>query len=258
METLDSDFYLVLPSNSSMSYFPDNTTTCFTTQLPREIRLIGEWMVGLAEIHVPCTIVQLRQSEAKVTFNVDSKLKGITYTFPQGVYEKVDQLASVINKTADIGKHLQIEPAGFHRGYFEIKRVCSCERTHSLTLNDKLVRVFGFEGLDGKISDLHVGVGNTPACLARAIPDQLFVYTDICEPRLVGDTQAPLLRIVAQDNSKYKFGTNYVKNFAPIHYVPLLHHSFSNIVIDIRDQHGRAIPFAYGTLTVVLHFKRNS
>lgn len=257
MESLDSDFYLVLPSNSSMAYFPDNTTTCFTTQLSREIRLIGEWMVGLAEIHIPCTIVHVQQSEAKLTFNIDSGSKGITYKFPHGVYEKIDQLATVINKTADLSKHLQFEAAGFHKGYYELKRVCSCEQKHSLTFDDKIVRVFGFEDAERKTADLLAGVGNRPACLARAIPNQLYVYTDICEPRLVGDTQAPLLRIVTQDNTKYKFGTNIVKHFAPIHYVPLLHHSFRNIVIDIRDQHGRAIPFEYGTLTVALHFKRN-
>lgn len=256
MDSLDSDFYLVLPSNSSMSYFPDNTTTCFTTQLSREIRLIGEWMVGLAEIHIPCAIVHLQRSEANFTFNLIAGSKGITYRLPRGIYEKIDQLANVINNTADFGIHLKLEPSVFHKGYYELKRVCSCKQTHSLTFNAKIARVFGFEEHDGKITDVYTGVANRPASLARAIPDQLFVYTDICESRLVGDTQAPLLRIVSQDNIKYKFGTNSVKSFAPIHYIPLLHHSFQNIVIDIRDQHGDAIPFEYGTLTVALHFKR--
>ena len=51
------NFYMVLPSNSSMSFFLNNTTRYFTTQLPREIKLHGEWLVGLVEIHVPCSVV---------------------------------------------------------------------------------------------------------------------------------------------------------------------------------------------------------
>lgn len=256
---MDNDFYLVLPSNSSMTYFPDNTTTCFTTQLCREIRLIGQWTVGLAEIHIPCTIAHLQKSDAKISFNPDAGLgtKGISYSIPHGLYENVEQIAAFIVSAGDIGKHYRLEAHKFHKGYYELKRVCSCSKTHRLTFTDKISRIFGFDDPAHKTGLTEKDVlAARPACLARAIPDQLYVYTDICEPRLVGDTQAPLLRIVAQDNAKYKFGTNSVKHFAPIHYIPLLHHSFRDIVIDIRDQHGHPIPFEYGTLTVALHFRR--
>ena len=48
-----SQFYLVLPSNSSMKYFPSNTLTEYTTHLAKEIDLQDEWEVGLAEIQYP-------------------------------------------------------------------------------------------------------------------------------------------------------------------------------------------------------------
>ena len=88
------DFYLVLPSNSSMTYFPENTTTCFTTHLAREIRLRWEWQVGIAEIHVPCTIMHIQESESSYTFKLSSaKLKPLEnngiYHFPYGVYDNV-------------------------------------------------------------------------------------------------------------------------------------------------------------------------
>ena len=69
IDTAD-DFYLVLPSNSSMMYFSDNATTCFATQLCREIRLRGDWLVGLAEIHVPCTIMHIQESECEFIFKL--------------------------------------------------------------------------------------------------------------------------------------------------------------------------------------------
>ena len=43
-------FYLVLPSNSSFDYHPDNTVAHFITRLPKEINLHGDWEVGLEEI----------------------------------------------------------------------------------------------------------------------------------------------------------------------------------------------------------------
>lgn len=53
---MDKDqFYITLPSNSSMQFFPENRTCCYITQLPRSIQLTGEWEVGLAEIHYPLT-----------------------------------------------------------------------------------------------------------------------------------------------------------------------------------------------------------
>ena len=46
-------------------------------------------------------------------------------------------------------------------------------------------------------------VAERPATLSRVIPDQMYVYTNICEPYTVGDTQASLLRIVSLVDSNY-------------------------------------------------------
>ena len=99
-------------------------------------------------------------------------------------------------------------------------------------------------------------IGKHPASLARAIPDQLFVYSNLCEPCMLGDTSAPLLRIVNVEAKDFSFGSTIVKKFAPINYIPLLNNRFQTVDIDIRDQFGNAIAFEFGTLTVTLHFKR--
>ena len=43
-------FYLTLPSNSSMEYYPDNTSSHYFTKLPQDINLTGDYEVGLSEI----------------------------------------------------------------------------------------------------------------------------------------------------------------------------------------------------------------
>lgn len=46
-------FYLSLPSNSSMEFFPDNTLTKFTTKLHTAIDLEGSYEVAVSEIMFP-------------------------------------------------------------------------------------------------------------------------------------------------------------------------------------------------------------
>ena len=50
---MKSDFYVTLPSNSSVNYFPHNTQSSYRTKLISPLNLSGEWLVGLAEIFFP-------------------------------------------------------------------------------------------------------------------------------------------------------------------------------------------------------------
>ena len=49
-QSIPNMFYLTVPSNSSMDYFPDNTLTHFTTRLPQIMDFDGLWEIGVAEI----------------------------------------------------------------------------------------------------------------------------------------------------------------------------------------------------------------
>ena len=46
-------FYVTLPSNSSISHYPDNTLTKFTTKLHQTLQLEGSYEVALSEIMFP-------------------------------------------------------------------------------------------------------------------------------------------------------------------------------------------------------------
>ena len=120
------------------------------------------------------------------------------------------------------------------KGYYAIKRKCEFKEDHVLEFNEKIYRICGFEDLarKGVFVTANDGprdiVADRPATLSRAIPDQMYVFTDICEPYTVGETQASLLRIVSLVDSNYRFGTNSVHRFAPIHYLPLLYHNLKS------------------------------
>ena len=158
-----------------------------------------------------------------------------------------------------------LEPVKESKGYYAIRRKCDCSQLHATNFKEKIRRIFGFDDANGEktlfttfIRDAQRNiVAQRPASLSRAIPDQLYVYTDICKPYAVGDTQASLLRIVSLDNSKFKYGCSAVQRFAPAHYIPLLYHKFNNIIIDIRDQHGHRIPSGTSTEQNLRFSKRN-
>ena len=58
-----TDFYLTLPSNSSMKVHPDNTLAHYITDLRQRMSLSGEWECGLAEIHVPHTLYNVTEKD---------------------------------------------------------------------------------------------------------------------------------------------------------------------------------------------------
>ena len=81
----------------------------------------------------------------------------------------------------------------------------------------------------------------------------LYVYSDVVENIPVGDTSAPLLRVVDASGAK---GQNITRIYIQPRYLPVSKHSFSSIEIDIRSDTGEPIPFEYGRLMTTLHFRR--
>ena len=95
------DFYLVLPSNSSMSMYPNNTLAQYVTNLPRRISLSGEWECGLTEIHYPHDWYNVRG--ARLTVEHDGKMDTDAY-FTDGYYGSAKMLVRALNDGAKGGR----------------------------------------------------------------------------------------------------------------------------------------------------------
>ena len=91
-----SEFSIVLPSNSSMRYFPLNTTTNYSTHLPREIVLHEKWVVGLSEMYVPCTTLHLHHNDTKT---IEAQAGEREKYFQHGTYNSINSLVSAINES---------------------------------------------------------------------------------------------------------------------------------------------------------------
>ena len=58
-------FYMTLPSNSSLKFYPENTLARFITKLHSSVSLSGEWEVALSEIHFPRTWYTIESEGAR-------------------------------------------------------------------------------------------------------------------------------------------------------------------------------------------------
>ena len=94
---MESEFYVTLPSNSSMQYFPDNKTLNFFTKLSRTLQLDREWEVGLAEIDYSHTWYNIDEGKNSVEIYVPDKWAQV-FSTQHGYYEKVIDVIETLRK----------------------------------------------------------------------------------------------------------------------------------------------------------------
>jgi hypothetical protein len=87
----------------------------------------------------------------------------------------------------------------------------------------------------------------------RAGMDSLYIYCDLCEPQIVGNSMEPLLRVLPVGGS---YGSVIHRVFVAPHYVGLLKKEFSSVEISIKTDGNQNIPFAFGKTVAKLHFRR--
>ena len=83
--------------------------------------------------------------------------------------------------------------------------------------------------------------------------DGIYVYYDVIQTKLVGDSSVPLLSVVPLHGV---FGEIAFKAYSSPVYTALAKHVFSTIEMYITDSAGRPVQFSSGKLTVLLHFNQ--
>ena len=83
----------------------------------------------------------------------------------------------------------------------------------------------------------------------------IYVYCDIVEPQIVGDTSAKLLKSIPAQG---KFGDVIAKTFTNIQYVPVQTKSFEAVEVLLRTDTGDPVPFERGKVVITLHFKQHT
>lgn len=255
-----SRFYLTLPSNSSMGYYPENTVAQYTTKLNSSMELEGDWEIGLREISFPYALNNA--PEGQCYFDVYApEHEDIIFkiTLPSGRYTSFDEVANGLHM-AQTERIVHITPPtipymhirfGWDGDQLKVKMTIA--QKLRVVFSPTLARILGF---DDKME--YVGEGTFIAdqdmeLLPPPSIPSVYVYCDLVQYVTVGDVQAPLLRIA---NRSYTGNINVHHTFNPIMYLPLQKKSFDTVEVNLMTDLGTAVPFEPGKSFVVLEFRR--
>ena len=204
----------------------------------------------------------LKEEKEKISRPYDGEKGEIT----KGDYDEIEKILNEINGKIDLDNiSYSIDPITKHLSmwmpYWE-----------GITFESpQIPSILGFKGLkDGTC--YHIGykesshIHSTLASqnLISDYPDDIsagtqmmFIYLDIIRYQIVGDTKAPLLRVI-DFNRRVKNGyacsiePNHRKVFSNLDLKKLLVNNIQSIAVNLQTETGRLVPFAGGGGKVVL------
>ena len=286
------EFTVHVISSASMEIFDSNTLSSFRNFYNDEIQLAGDWRVALSEIIFPTKIEhivngdmvvyslkgyedsQKRATEANV---ISRPYNGEKLSIMTGTYNSVVDILTTIKRTVGLPNF----------SFREIKKTGKFEilmgKNEGITFPSKEIpSIIGFSGIpDG--SGVHIGYKMKSATSNRLMKSDetaayygefpvdlcsgkhlIFIYTNIIEYQYVGDTKAPLLRVI---DSKQRLKNGSVCELEPTHrivfsnldYKKLLSNTIQSISIELRTETGELVPFSgTGKVILTLQFKKFS
>ena len=134
------------------------------------------------------------------------------------------------------------------------------DQSFCIIFHPKIARILGFPVDDSQYLLLNRGqyVWNDHKVNMDANrPPFFFCYCNIIKPSIIGDVMAPNLRTVLLPTKKHhKNGAVIDKKFSQINYYPLSVLQFQVIEIELRSNSGELIPFLFGAVNLLLHFRQ--
>ena len=243
-------FYLTLPSNASLDVFPDNKTTSYRVKLPQTIDLEGNWEVGLYSISYPNTWYTLQKGFDTHIYYADQSGLFLAAIVDYGYYTSIEDLAKAINAsllaTGDVGDNILLTHTALTG-----KVTVQMKNGFQFGLAKPLSIMLGFGEKDVIVKK----TTESPYVADLTTVSTIYVYCDIVEPQIVGDTSAQLLKSIPVEG---KFGDIITKTFTNLQYVPIRTKSFEAVEVLLRNDTGDPVPFERGKVVITLHFRQHS
>jgi len=179
-----------------MDIYPNNTMAQYVTKLPRRIELSGDWSVSLKEISTPLAFDNVVANYYKFTLKSNEMEEPVEMSMQEGSYLTRDSIIDELNRLLSPYDDIKISfRLMTHEGSVRVRVMVA--DTLVIRMNRALSYMLGM-GSEG-VRDLS-GIAHT-ASGEMYLPSQaqittLYVYCDILGHVIVGDTTAPLLRVV--------------------------------------------------------------
>ena len=274
---------MTLLSDSSMNMFPSNIQSEFTVKLDHPIEIDEEsWEVALAEIATPSEVLNITEDNnffflafpdqhslytksgveniTEMCSNDNGDCYKLKLKIPTGNYMLPEYLVEEMQASIDkfekgILKHVN--------AYVSFTYDALSQRLKVSAQNKRQVRII-FPNQFAQI------LGLDPTMIGKPIGNEenmfkfnvnlhhnfrsLYVYSGIASFTFIGDSVAPLLRIMPfSHNSK----TCYVyKEFKTLHYVSVSKSVVDQVHITIKTENGSVVSFVTGKTILKLHFRK--
>ena len=278
--------------------FSHTTQCCFKIHLPKTIHIDKEeWEVALVQLITPTQFLNISEEEAqfelittdslliKTVTSVDRKGDNmqispirrneqgkpdkwaIRFTFPSGSYSTSKQVINVIDQLISdtIGKVLNERQADCSISYSVVNKRPKIKFDNVVKIGLKLhPALFLKLGGTPSLKDETIFQGKNMCDIFKYNPNinagynHLYIYSDVAEHNIVGDTLAPLLRVLPFEPSETVENNDcqHINHEIMIpHYIPDSKSDFDIISIQITGDLG--IPVT-GKTIVKLHFRHRT
>ena len=232
-------FYVTLPSNASMDFFPQNVVSNYTTKVVSPIRLEGPWCVALSKLSFKNSIISsvgtmvFSQKSDKFTFDLTINESERVDQFLEGLVKRKTGIEAVADVKS--GTDIEIIPhVGFEmRLYGVLPFILNIEPGAKFTHTKPLK------------------VAKTTTKIQKV--DTIFIYTDIIEEQYVGDTNPQHLHTLSKKADMDEMNTIDTSN---PNYVNLAKTEINTINIVLKDNTGENIHFSnLAKVVTKFHFK---
>ena len=248
------DFYLTLPSNSSMNQYPDNHAGHYYSKLAQPIDLSGKsYEIGLAEIQYPNSYTNLKQNEAGFVFQHNTSEGGNLIVIPEGLYSNTESLVNTMNTLIK-----QYETPTPRKGIRSKFFYDQSTRKVTLKLYNKEHRIHLNQFLGDLLSlPKNEMVGPKRVVSKNVVnihPDtsSMYIYCDLVSHRPVGDMMVPLLRVIPRTGSEKEV---VYQIFEKPHYIPLAKRRFDTIEVLLNTDSGKTPSFSCGKSVITVHIR---
>ena len=290
---MTNSFYIVLTSDASKDQYPGNKPADFTMQLTGQLHLSEDWEVAMTRIIYPHSWQNVREHQLSYTLLCKTGPVPWTLTIylPSGIYRTVKDiihgmLKGLHNALGEIylKSENSITSLGGNECFYIHKKAqdfyeLTLPQGWYVTLPKTLARTLGYLNHQYHIPQLYqigelvkenkdrsVFLVKTTTTLVRdeelvwglLSPNAfqtIYVYSDLVESHVVGDTLAKVLHILVPRGQPGDVVPEEIK-------VPPYHRLrttvFSSVKVNIRGDTGELLPFASGNVRVTLHFRRRA
>ena len=246
------DFYITLPSNSSLKEYPDNNGSFYTTLLAKEVDLeANDYEIALSEITFSNTYFNVHKNTVGYTLSPKEGASTIHF-INEGLYDTANSLIKSLNEISPGPRHGRKPPVKFYLDRNSRKVSLKVyEAGTAIKITEALGTLLSIEADKVYVGPTRVfGAGQVD--VHRKL-FAIYVYCSIVEYSMVGDTLSPLLRVIPSINKQTEV---FHKSFARPHYMPLALSQFKSIEVFLADDKGEALKFESGKTIATIHIRK--